>query len=476
MGQTYYFYDLETSSGSPRDGRIMQFAGQRTDVNLEPVGEPDNLLVKLADDVLPEPDAVLVHGITPQKTLQEGLTEVEFIRYFHENVALADTIFIGYNNIRFDDEFMRRACYRTFYDPYQWHWKDGRSRFDLLDPIRMMRALRPDGMKWPFADGKPTVKLELMAAENGFDHDNAHDALSDVRALIQIAQAFHAHQPKLFDWLLSTRDKASVAKVALSDSPFVYTSGKYSSDYEKTTLVHTLFKHPRREAAIVYNLREDPSEWFDKSVDELVVHWQVRYGDETKPLPVKTMQFNRCPAVAPAGVLDAASQERIGLDMTKCEEHRTLLTDNPEFIGRLKDALDVIEKEQQARLIPDEEVDKQIYDGFWSEGDQIEMRKIRAAAPEELVKNITGLRNRRLREMLPLYVARNYPKVMSDDLRGIWEKHRQAVFYGGGGKSRFARFGKRMQELAKNGLSKDQEYLLTELQLYVESVLPEPVD
>ena len=50
----------------------MQFAGQRTDMNLEPIGEPVNILVKMTDDALPSPSAINVTGITPQKTLTDG--------------------------------------------------------------------------------------------------------------------------------------------------------------------------------------------------------------------------------------------------------------------------------------------------------------------------------------------------------------------------------------------------------------------
>jgi exodeoxyribonuclease-1 len=291
----------------------MQFAGQRTDENLKPIGEPDNILVKLADDVLPEPDAVLVHGITPQKAQEEGISEAELARYFSDKIAIPGTTFVGFNNIRFDDEFIRRLNYRTFYDPYHWHWKDNRSRWDMLDPIRMMRALRPKGMKWPMIDGKPTVKLELMAKENGLLHENAHDALSDVVALIELAQKFKQAQPKLFDYLYQVRNKKNVAELALSEQPFVYTSGKYSSENEKTTIVQTLFKHPRRDSAVVYDLRHDPSKWMEMPKEDLIKHWQVRYGDDLEPLPVKTMQFNKCPTVAPIGVLDNDSKKRLSL-------------------------------------------------------------------------------------------------------------------------------------------------------------------
>ena len=168
MAQTFFFYDLETSGLSSRQDRIMQFAGQRTDMNLEPIGEPYNILVKLNDDTLPSPDALMVTGISPQKTLEEGYTESEFSRILTEEIFTPDTIAVGYNNVRFDDEFVRHLFWRNFYDPYEWSWKDGRSRWDLLDVIRMTRALRPDGIIWPLdTEGRATNRLELLTKENG---------------------------------------------------------------------------------------------------------------------------------------------------------------------------------------------------------------------------------------------------------------------------------------------------------------------
>lgn len=471
---TFYFYDLETSSGSPRTGRIMQFAGQRTNEDLEPIGEPDNILVKLADDVIPEPEAVLVHGITPQKTVDEGITEAEMAEYFQTKIATPGTVFVGYNNLRFDDEFMRYLFYRTFYEPYEWHWKDDRSRWDLLDAMRMMRALRPEGLKWPMLKDKPSVKLELMAKENGFIHENAHDALSDVIALIQLAKQFKESQPKLFNYLLSIRNKRDVAKLVLSGEPFIYTSGRYSSEFEKTTVVHTVLKHPRRDAAIVYDLRHDPTEWVDKSPDELVKHWSVRYGDDTKPLPVKTMQFNHCPAVAPMSVLDDKSKKRIGYsdDFTK---HKQILDENRQFVENLEKALDIMEDAQQSSLPLDDNVDTQLYNGFWGDRDRKMLIKIRQTDPDEYGDILSEINNKRLRAMLPLYKARNYPKKLTTDERKAWESRRRKLFLDGGENSKIAKFFGRLQTINKDRqLSQNDEYLLSELHLYVESILPEP--
>ena len=182
MVNSFYFYDLETSGISPRSGRIMQFAGIRTDSSLKPIGEPDNILIKLSDDILPEPEAILITGITPQQTQSDGITEAEFASYFMNEICRPGTIFVGFNNVRFDDEFIRHTLYRNFYDAYEWCWKDSRSRWDILDVVRMTRALRPDGINWPFApDGKPANRLELLTSVNKLDHKHAHDALVMLR-------------------------------------------------------------------------------------------------------------------------------------------------------------------------------------------------------------------------------------------------------------------------------------------------------
>lgn len=473
MAASFYFYDLETSSGSPRSGRIMQFAGQRTDMQLKPIGEPDNILVKIADDVLPEPDAVLVHGITPQKALSEGITEAELANYIDKNIATPDTIFVGYNSIRFDDEFMRRLMYCNMYDPYQWQWKDGKSRWDLLDVMRMMRALRPEGLEWPFLLDKPTVKLEEMAKANGLLHDNAHDALSDVLALIALAQKAKEAQPDMFAYLLNMRDKKLVTALAEKKEPFIYTSGKYSSDFLKTNPVITLFNHPRRDSFIVYNLREDPAKWTKKSPEKLAKHWQARYDDELESAPLKTLMANKCPAIAPLGVVKGKTATRLSIDIDEVVLRAKALLSDKAFIENCVTALDIIENTQQQQFVVSENADEQIYDGgFYDSTAHRDIALIRSNV-DTIDKIINEVKTKKVRELVPFYLARNFPEKLSAEQRLWWENYRRDVFYKGGDKSKVARFSKRLQELAKI-TTKEQEYLLTELQLYAESILPVP--
>lgn len=476
MNQSFFFYDLETSGINPREQRIMQFAGQRTNLELQPIGEPVNMLIALGDDVLPDPDAILVTGITPQSTKQDGITEVEFLRVFYEQVAMPGTIFVGYNTVRFDDEFMRYLNYRNFYDPYEWHWQDGKSRWDLLDVVRMTRALRPEGIKWPFtSDGKPTNRLELLTELNGLEHQNAHDALSDVDATIALAELIRNHQPKLFDYLLKMRNKSEVENLIKSSKPFVYTSGKYSNETEKTAVTVYLCDNPKT-GALVYDLRFSPADWFDKTPEQLAEAWKWKQDSSEPRLPIKTLQYNRCPAVAPLTVLDDESKKRLKIDDQIIFANLAKLHDNLKFADKVLKALAILNDQQQTAWLSDENiVDAQLYDGFINNADKPKMQVVRASDGKDLTDFEPKFNDTRLNALLPLYIARNYPSQMTDKDHESWEKFRKSKFYTGGESSRASKFYKRLAELAgQTGLTKEKQFLIEELQLYAESILPDP--
>lgn len=470
-----FFYDLETSGFNPRSARIMQFGGQRTSMDLKPIGEPDSLLVKLTDDILPEPDAVLVHGITPQQTKADGLSETEFTKYFTSKVFLSDTIFVGFNNIRFDDEFIRFTLWRNFYDAYEWQWKNGCSRWDILDVARMTRALRPDGIKWPFdSEGKPSNRLELLSSINKLDHADAHDALSDVKATIAVANLIRQKQPKLFDYLLKIRDKTKVAVLVGKGEPFIYTSGYYPSEYEKTTIAVMVAAHPGKSAAIVYDLRVDPDEFTKLEPAELALAWQTR-GKDAPYFPVKTLSYNRCPAVAPLSVLDNTSASRLKIDSKIIDANLAKLKKATDFVDRLVRAVEIMQPKTQPEMVVDpQKVDGQLYDGFVNDADKTKMRVVRAADADKLADLHLDFADERLQALLPLYKARNYPQSLSADERKQWEEFCRQRLLSGGDASRATYYFKRLSELsAQPKLDNQTKYLLEELNLYGQSIVPE---
>lgn len=473
MAASFFFYDLETSGFDAREDRIMQFAGIRTDMELNQIGEPYDIKIKMTPEVVPSPDAVLITGITPQATIAEGVTEAGFLKLFYDEIVQPSTIFLGYNTLRFDDEFMRYLHYRNFYDPYEWHWCDDCSRWDLLDVVRMTRALRPEGIQWPFTEeGKPTNRLELITKLNGIDHYAAHDALSDVHATIAVARLIRDKHRKLFDYLLDCRHKKVVKELVRRDQPFVYSSGKYPSEFEKTTVAVHLVEHPQGRGSLVYDLRHDPSEFAGLSPAELVERWRYnREENAPKRLPVKLLQYNHCPAIAPLGVLDEAAQQRLQVDLQTIQRNLKVLRAVDGFGERVVQAIGLLDEERNAKPKSEPDIDKQLYDGFLNNGDKTMLKVVRVARPEELTSFADQLHDRRLRDMLPRYKARNYPDKLTDDERRVWEELCRHRLLDGGPASRLARYFKRLQELAATA-SGEQAYLLEELQLYGQSIMP----
>lgn len=470
MAVTFFFYDLETSGLNAREDRIMQFAGQRTNMELSPIGEPFNILVKLNDDTLPSPDATLVTGITPQQTVADGYTEAEFAKILHEEICAEDTIMVGFNNIRFDDEFIRALFWRNFYDPYEWCWKDGRSRWDMLDVVRMTRALRPEGIEWPVdEEGRATNRLELITKLNGVDHFKAHDALSDVLATIAVAKLIKDRQPQLFDYLLKLRDKNEVKKLVNLDDkkPFVYTSGRYDAEYEKTTVAFPLTSG-RNNNVVVYDLRYDPATFIDMNQKQLgallFASWEERKKEGFTPLPVKELQYNRAPAVAPLGVLEQDDGwKRIHLDKAAIEKHKATLLSAPHFAENIRS---LHENRPEFKKSPDAE--SQLYDGFISDGkDKIRIEAVRNASTNELADFHPEFSDERLAPLLLRYKARSFPESLSESEAAEWEQWRSGRI-----NRQLPGFMKSLQRLAAaTADDESKQFLLQELQLWAENVI-----
>ncbi len=458
----------------------MQFAGQRTDMELNPIGDPINLIIKLTPDVLPSPDAILVTGITPQQTLADGITEVEFLKIFYDEVVQPNTIFAGFNSIRFDDEFMRFMHYRNFYDPYEWQWQDGCSRWDVLDLVRMTRALRPDGIEWPFTpDGKPTNRLEMITKINGLDHQNAHDALNDVYATIAVAKLILTKQPALFANLLKVHKKKDAQAFVETGQPFAYTSGRLPSATLHTSIVVFLARHPQPGSGLVYDLRYNPTPFVNMSVEELAEAWRYNKDPEAVVLPVKALKYNHCPAVAPPAVIlkDKATAERLDLTLETVTKNLAILNKHKtSLIEKLLQVVAIFDEErarEQLSVIDSQlTVDSRLYEKFIDNNDKQTMRAIRTASPNELSSTGDKLKDARLKGLLPLYKARNYPKSLNSDERATWDAFCAQKLFEGGTTSRLAKYFARLADLAAEPVTDEQKYLLEELQLYGQSIVP----
>jgi len=426
MPTSLYWHDYETYGVDPRRDRPAQFAGLRTDEALNELGEPLVIYCKPAQDVLPHPEACLLTGITPQLADAQGVPEPEFIARIHAELAQPGTCGVGYNTLRFDDEVTRHTLYRNFYEPYAREWQHGNSRWDLIDLVRMTHALRPEGIEWPLHDdGRPSFRLEDLAAANGIGHESAHDALSDVRATIGLARLIRDRQPRLYDWLFQLRNKHRAAEQLdlVGHEPVLHTSRMYPSETGCTTLVMPMTGEPgNNNSVLVYDLRYDPVPFMGLDQDGLRDRLFTRAEDlpeGVERLPVKSVKINKCPALAPRKTLDVSAAERIAIDLDACARHWERLSANKDFMQRVAQAY------SSRKFSPAGDVDLALYEGFLNDADRPLLARVRDASKQELAQTRFDFHDKRLPELLFRYRARNWPETLSAEEAQQWENFRR---------------------------------------------------
>lgn len=200
LSSTYLFYDLETSGLNPAFDQILQFAAIRTDADFHEL-ERHEFRVRLRPDVIPSPGALLATGVTTMQTLTTGLCEYDAVREIHAMMNQPGTISAGYNSLSFDDKFLRFAFYRNLLPPYTHQWQNGCRRLDLF-PVTVLYWLAGSPLlTWPSLEGKPTLRLEHLSRENSLADGQAHDALVDVAATVELARRLYQDEARWADCL-----------------------------------------------------------------------------------------------------------------------------------------------------------------------------------------------------------------------------------------------------------------------------------
>lgn len=427
---TLFWLDYETFGANPALDRPCQFAGVRTDMDMNIIGEPLVIYCKPPVDYLPSPEACLITGITPQEAHEKGLPEHEFMALIHAELSKPNTCVIGYNNVRFDDEVTRYSLYRNFIDPYAWSWQNGNSRWDLLDIMRTCYALRPEGLEWPLnEDGKPSFKLEKLSVANGIEHANAHDAMADVYATIELAKQIKQNQPKLFDYFFTLRNKRKLQELidVVNLTPLMHVSGMFGVDCGNTSWIVPMEWHPEnKNAVIAVNLAMDPTPLIELSADELrerLYTKRIDLGPDELPVPLKLIHLNKCPVLAPAKTLRAEDAARLGIDREACLKNLAVLKAHPEVREKLQAIYS-----QEREFNNDNNVDAMLYSGFFSYADRATMNIILQTPPEELGKLELNVSDERIKPLLFRYRARNFPMTLDYKEQQQWKHYCQDYF------------------------------------------------
>ncbi len=475
---TFLWHDYETFGANTRTARPAQFAAIRTDADLNPVGEPIMLYCQPASDFLPEPEACLLTGITPQTCLQKGLPEYQFASQIEQALSQPGTIGVGYNTIRFDDEITRFMLWRNLIDPYAREWQNDCGRWDLLDVVRTAYALRPQGIQWPTKpDGKASFKLTDLSAANALQHESAHDALSDVRATIALARLVKNAQPKLFDFCFGLHKKNRVMTelgLPMSPSqaqPFLHVSGMFAPERGCLALMWPLAMHPgNKNELLAWDLAFDPRELANMNAQQIRLRVFSKSSDlpaGISRLPVKSVHLNKSPMVMRhLKVLSPEMAQRWGFDMSAQLQNA----------GHARDLPDLSAIWEQVFARPDAaapDVDEDLYGGFVGNADRRRLVELRQLSPDALAHARMTFDDARLAELLWRYRARNFGTSLTPQEQRKWEAHRAArLFDGANGALTIEALFDRIDQLAES-VDEQGEQVLSALYEYAESIAPQ---
>ena len=455
---TFFIYDYETFGIHPARDRPAQFAGIRTDPDFDPIADPVVLYCKQTNDYLPSPESVLITGITPQECNQKGIPEPEFAARICAEFSQPNTCTIGFNNIRYDDEITRHTFYRNFHDPYEYSYQNGNSRWDLLDVVRACHALRPEGIAWPHDENHlPVFRLEQLTAANGIEHAHAHDALSDVYATIAIAKLIKQTQPRLFQFFFENRGKAPLAAMidTAHHTPLVHVSGMFGNARRNTALIAPLSWHPsNKNAVIACDLSADLSDLLhlpsDTLRERLYTPKETLLAQGKQPVPLKLVHINKCPILAPSKVLRAEDAERLGIDNTICQNNLTALQNAPEIRQKVQQIF-----RETRQFAPSDNVETELYSGFFSPADKQNLATLRTLPPEQLANHGLPFHDPRIPQLLFHYRARHFYPTLTRAEQIRWQKYRRKKL-----ESALPEFSQSLQNLAEQHADNPDKLLL----------------
>jgi len=475
--QTFLWHDYETFGVNARRDRPAQFAAIRTDADFNEIGEPMMLYCQPAPDFLPQPQACLITGITPQLCLEQGLPEYQFAQKINEAFSQPGTIGVGYNTIRFDDEITRFMLWRNLLDPYAREWQHQCGRWDILDMVRTAYALRPEGMHWPLNEqGRPSFKLEHLCAANGIMHESAHDALSDVRATIALAKLVRQLQPKLVNFCFSLHKKQKVAiEIGLPEQrPFLHITGMIPAENGCMCIAWPLAAHPGNKNEIIFwDLAHDPAELLGMNAD--AIRQRLFSKADALPegvtrLPVKTIHLTKSPIViGRMAMLTPEVAERWGISIEVAMQHAQHAAALPDMNAIWQEVYN-----RQPSTTSPVDVDLDLYGGFVGNADRATLTKLSQCGATQLaiMSENSEFQDERLAELVFRYRARNFPASLSETDAQRWSEHCAMRFFdGAAGALTVDDFFAEIDQLSENA-GEYEEGILGALYDYAEHIVP----
>jgi len=391
----YVFYDFETSGLNFYFDQPIQLAAKLVDENFHVLDEL-NEKCRLRDGVIPSPTAMLITK-TDLRDLDTKQSFYEFMDKVHQKLtSWSPAVFIGYNNINFDEKFLRSSLYHSLHAPYLTNTNNN-SRIDLFKIILSICNLNKSYINIPVdkEKGRKSLKLEKLAANNKVKHEFAHDAMSDVDATLGVAEIIKKNDANFWDHLMIFRNHNNVREFVEENKicfiPPTTSTGEY-------TPVCFLTSNPdNAKELIFFNLCEEVTE-------DILTSRTRNIGSLFKNKILKKIKSNDYPILLKYDHLDDVHKQKFSINENNYDAKFNLLNSASNFIMNINqylvDQLADYQVDSRDYLSASEHVDEMLYNGFTGPSDWALIKKIDELNEiDDILTKLGTLEDKRLVEL-----------------------------------------------------------------------------
>ena len=363
----YIFYDFETTGRESNWDQIIQVGAVLTNSNFQEIDRFE-ARCSLRPGIIPYPQAILVNKSTVEDLTETNLSHFSLIELMLKKFkSWGIAIYIGYNTISFDEEFLRKSLFKSLYDPYLTI-NNGNKRADLLNIIRANHVYYPDSIKIPLNDkGKLSFKLDQIAPFNGINDFSAHDAIGDSIATIKLAALINQTSPKLWEASLITTNREDTNIFMQDNKIFCITE----TFYGKTVpfVVSLLCFHPIYKWAQCFDLKNDPEDYINLTQESLE-HFMSK-----SPKIIRSVRNNKSPIIMNSGHITKINEYK-HISEQELFKRAKIISSNVEFKKTVEKILEKQASEKE-EFVSQEDIDYEetIYHSFSTNYEKIVMEE-----------------------------------------------------------------------------------------------------
>ncbi len=405
-------WDIESSSASTDFGSIIEIGGILVDENFK---EKDrfNFRCRLPEGEIPQAMALIVNKTSVKQLTQGNLSHYQMLNEVEKTFKKwSPAIFLGWSNIGFDDEMIRKEFFKGIRYPYITNASPNK-RHDGINIARAAYAIDPNVLKTEINQkGNAVFKLESLSRMNGFDSSDAHSALFDANLTMKILGLVRKKQPNTWDTFLKTANRSDTETIFKKQN--IITLNEYF--YGKSRLYLCAPLHPKHCIHPIYqwgqaiDLRVDVEPLLKMSINELKM--------EMKKTPkfLRTIRSNKAPIIIDAEYgMKVEPYNTIDPDLIK--QRAQIIRNNEKFSQNILTALrEVAEEKEQLKSQEDIYAEESIYTKFTSNKDTALFSAWHAASWKDKLKLLDKFDDKRLLGFGKKIIYQEAPEVLPTDI------------------------------------------------------------